>query len=133
MPALSSPLPLYGPPQPCSSTTAGRRAPSPAANQWPTSVTGAPSRWSRLGTSTRCCAWPIEHRSSATTSRALIERRASHALGHPALHRRQRGGQLARIGAAGHGQVRLAAALAADLLRDEIDELAGLELRNPVR
>ena len=34
----------YGPPQPCNSTTAGRRPPSPPANQWPISVTGTPLR-----------------------------------------------------------------------------------------
>ncbi len=54
---------------------------------------------------------------------------ASGALGHPGAHRIQRRRQPRRIGAAGHRHVGLAAALAADLLGDEVDQLAGLDLR----
>ena len=50
------------------------------------------------------------------------------AFGDPALHARERARQLAGVGAAGHRHVGLAAALAADLLGDEVDQLAGLDL-----
>ena len=48
------------------------------------------------------------------------------------LHRLQRRGQRRRIGAAGLRHVGPAAALAADLLRDVVDELARLHLRREV-
>ena len=51
----------------------------------------------------------------------------SEPLRHPALYRGQRGIEPARVTAAGHRQVGLAAALAADLLGDEADQFAGLD------
>src|SRR5512139_1441523 len=46
---------------------------------------------------------------------------------HPVLYRCERRGQAARLVAARHRQVRLAAALAADLGGDEVDQITGLD------
>ncbi len=66
-------------------------------------------------------------RSSAVAPAPAARGAGSGALGDPALHRGQRFVEPCRIGATGHRKVGLAAALAADLLGNEIDELAGLD------
>ena len=58
---------------------------------------------------------------------------ASNPLRDPARHRRQRLGQPRRVGAAGHCQNGLAAALATDLGGDEIDQFAGLDAAGAVK
>jgi hypothetical protein len=68
---------------------------------------------------------------AATSGTPAVEQ-DSKALFHPACDRAQRVRQLRRIGAAGLRHVRPPTALAADLLRNMIDQLAGFDLAGKI-
>src|SRR6185369_16425936 len=103
----------YSPPQPCNAITTPRGG---CLSGWNTrALVGVPSRLLKLTSSAHAAPARVataRATHNVTPGAGFI---ASGPLGHPGLHGLQRPGELARVGAASHRHVGLAAALAADL------------------